>query len=45
MSLFMDDENRLTHLEGISAEARENLAELFIVLSQGMTKEGCGSRR
>jgi hypothetical protein len=38
----MDDESRLFRLEEISAEARENLAELFIVLSRGMKKEGAG---
>jgi hypothetical protein len=41
-SLFMDDENRLLHLEGIPAEAHEAVAEIFIVLSRGMTKEGAG---
>jgi hypothetical protein len=41
-SLFMDDESRLSRLEGIPAEAREWLADLFIVLSRGMTKEGAG---
>lgn len=41
-SLFMDDESRLTRLEGIPAECRESLADLFIVLRRGMTKEGCG---
>jgi|SRR5215213_622874 len=41
-SLFMDDESRLVRLEGISEEAREWLGDLFIVLSRGMTKEGCG---
>jgi hypothetical protein len=41
-SLFMDDENRLTRIEGIPAEAREWLADLFIVLSRGFTKEGAG---
>jgi hypothetical protein len=41
-SLFEDDEQRLTRLEGISAEGRESLADLFIVLRRGMTKEGAG---
>jgi hypothetical protein len=41
-SLFMDDESRLARLEGITAEAREDLADLFIVLRRGMRKEGCG---
>jgi hypothetical protein len=41
-SLFMDDESRLVRLEGIPAEAREWLADLFIVLRRGMTKEGAG---
>jgi hypothetical protein len=41
-SLFMDDESRLVRLEGISAESREWLADLFIVLRRGMTKEGAG---
>ena len=41
-SLFMDDESRLVRLEGIPAEAREWLADLFIVLHRGMTKEGAG---
>jgi hypothetical protein len=41
-SLFMDDDNRLTRIEGIPAEAREWLADLFIVLSRGFTKEGAG---
>ena len=40
--LFMDDESRLVRLEGISEEAREWLADLFIVLRRGFTKEGCG---
>ncbi len=40
--LFMDDESRLVRLEGISEEAREWLADLFIVLRRGMTKEGAG---
>lgn len=40
--LFMDDESRLIRLEGISEEAREWLADLFIVLRRGMTKEGAG---
>jgi hypothetical protein len=43
-SLFMDDESRLVRLEGIPAEAREWLADLFIVLSRGMTKEGAGPK-
>jgi hypothetical protein len=43
-SLFMDDESRLVRLEGISAESREWLADLFIVLRRGMTKEGAGSQ-
>ncbi len=38
----MDDESRLVRLEGISAESREALADLFIVLRRGMRKEGCG---
>ena len=38
----MDDECRLTRIEGIPEEAREWLADLFIVLRRGMTKEGCG---
>ena len=41
-SLFMDDECRLTRIEGIPEEAREWLADLFIVLRRGMTKEGAG---
>src|SRR5438105_9632212 len=41
-SLFMDDENRLTRIEGVSGEALEWLADLLIVLRRGMTKEGCG---
>jgi hypothetical protein len=41
-SLFMDDESRLVRLEGISGESREWLADLFIVLRRGMTKEGAG---
>jgi hypothetical protein len=40
--LFEDDEHRLVQLEGIPPEARESLADVFIVLSRGMTKEGCG---
>ena len=40
--LFEDDEHRLVQLEGVPAEARESLADLFIVLSRGMTKEGYG---
>jgi hypothetical protein len=40
--LFMDDESRLTRLEGIPADCRESLADLFIVLRRGFTKEGCG---
>jgi hypothetical protein len=40
--LFEDDEHRLGQLEGIPAEAREPLADVFIVLSRGMTKEGAG---
>ena len=38
----MDDESRLGRLESIPAEAREDLADLFIVLRRGFTKEGCG---
>ncbi len=38
----MDDESRLSRLEGITAEGREDLADLFIVLRRGFTKEGCG---
>jgi hypothetical protein len=41
-SLFMDDESRLARIEGLPAEAREWLADLFIVLSRGMTKGGAG---
>src|SRR5215213_8415032 len=41
-SLFMDDESRLIRLEEITEEGREWLADLFIVLSRGMTKEGAG---
>jgi hypothetical protein len=41
-SLFMDDENRLARLAKIPADAREALADLFIVLRRGMTKEGAG---
>lgn len=41
-SLFMDDEDRLDYLEGIPAKCREALADLFIILHRGMTKEGCG---
>jgi hypothetical protein len=40
--LFDDDENRLTRVEGIAGEALEWIADLFIVLRRGMTKEGCG---
>ncbi|HJQ68254.1 MAG TPA: hypothetical protein VKA70_04750 [Blastocatellia bacterium] len=40
--LFMDDESRLARLEGITEDAREWLADLFIVLRRGFTKEGCG---
>src|SRR5215470_16087661 len=40
--LFMDDESRLIRLEGVPDEAREWLADLFIILRRGMTKEGCG---
>ena len=40
--MFMDDESRLVRLEGIPAEAREWLADLFIVLRRGITKEGAG---
>jgi hypothetical protein len=40
--LFMDDESRLARIEGIPEEAREWLADLFIVLRRGMTKEGAG---
>ena len=40
--LFMDDESRLVRLEGVPDEAREWLADLFIVLRRGFTKEGCG---
>lgn len=40
--LFMDDESRLIRLEGVPEEAREWLADLFIVLRRGMTKEGAG---
>jgi len=40
--LFDDDESRLYRIEGISQEAREWLADLFIVLSRGFTKEGAG---
>src|SRR5205085_12625318 len=35
-------ECRLTRIEGIPEEAREWLADLFIVLRRGFTKEGCG---
>jgi len=41
-TLFMEDECRLTRIEGIPEEAREWLADLFIVLRRGMTKEGAG---
>lgn len=40
--LFMDDESRLVRLEEIPEESREWLADLFIVLRRGMTKEGAG---
>lgn len=40
--MFMDDESRLVRIEGIPAEAREWIADLFIVLRRGMTKEGAG---
>ena len=40
--LFDDDENRLTRIDGVPAEALEALADLFIVLRRGFTKEGCG---
>jgi hypothetical protein len=40
--LFMDDESRGFRIEGVPEEAREWLADLFIVLSRGFTKEGAG---
>jgi hypothetical protein len=40
--LFMDDENRLFRLEGLSEESRENIADLLILLRRGFDKEGCG---
>lgn len=40
--LFDDDESRGYRIEGVPAEAREALADLFIVLRRGFTKEGCG---
>ena len=40
--LFMDDEDRLDYLETVPADGREALADLFIILRRGMTKEGCG---
>lgn len=41
-SLFDDDADRLDYLEGIPAKCREALADLFIILRRGMTKEGRG---
>src|ERR1700742_2342931 len=41
-ALFMDDECRMTRIEGVPMEAREWLADRFIVLRRGFTKEGCG---
>jgi hypothetical protein len=41
-TLFMDDECRMTRIEGVPAEAREWLADLFIVLRRGMTEEDHG---
>jgi hypothetical protein len=38
----MDDECRLAKIKGLPEEAREWLADLFIVLSRGGTKEGAG---
>lgn len=40
--LFMDDECRLTRIEGVPIEAHEWLADLFIVLRSGFTKDGGG---
>src|ERR1700742_3565585 len=40
--LFDDDENRLTRIDGVPSESLESLADLFIVLRRGFTKEGCG---
>src|ERR1044071_6907795 len=40
--LFMDDESRMVRIDEVPEEAREWLADLFIVLRRGFTKEGCG---
>lgn len=40
--LFMDDESRMIRIDEVPEEAREWLADLFIVLRRGFTKEGCG---
>src|SRR5205085_4230431 len=40
--LFMDDESRMGRIDEVPEGAREWLADLFIVLRQGFTKEGCG---
>ena len=41
-TLFDDDESRLFRIEGIPEESRDWLADLFILLRRGMTKEGAG---
>jgi hypothetical protein len=41
-ALFMDDESRMIRIDEVPEEAREWLADLFIVLRRGFTKEGCG---
>jgi hypothetical protein len=41
-ALFMDDESRMVRIDEVPEEAREWLADLFIVLRRGFTKEGCG---
>ncbi len=40
--LFMDDESRMIRIDEVPEEAREWLADLFIVLRRGFTKENCG---
>ena len=40
--LFMDDESRMVRIDEVPEEAREWLADLFIVLRRGFVKEGCG---
>jgi hypothetical protein len=38
----MDDESRMIRIDEVPEEAREWLADLFIVLRRGFIKEGCG---